>query len=55
MIELKILRLWSVKITQEYLSYAQTGILIYNSSGLRCYKILTTHIPGGFYGFISNN
>ena len=55
MIELKIWRLWFAKITQEYLSYAQTGILIYNSSELGCYKILTIHIPGGFHGFISNN
>ena len=55
MIELKILRLLFAKITPEYLAYAQTGILIYNRSGLRCYKILTTHIPGGFHGLISNN
>ena len=55
MIELKIWRLWFAKITQEYLAYAQTGILIYNSSGLGCYKILTIHIPGGFHGFISNS
>ena len=32
MIELKIWRLWFAKITQEYLAYVQTGILIYNSS-----------------------
>ena len=55
MIELKILRLWFAKITQEYLSYAQTGILIYNRSGFKYCKMATTCIPGGFHGFISNN